>query len=58
MNEAKRQLQQIGQGCIRTLFGVLVWRRGDKYIIGRDSVNVDGAGMGLEDAAYTLWLLK
>ena len=58
MDEAKRQLEQIGRGCVTTLWGVMVWRVGDRYIIGRGSVNVDGSGVGLENAAYTLWLLK
>ena len=58
MDEAKRQLKQIGRGCVATLWGVMVWRVGDRYIIGRDSVNVGSSGLDLENAAYTLWLLK
>ncbi len=58
MNEARKQLEQIGRGCVRTLWGVMVWRVGDRYIIGRDSVKVGASGVDLENAAYTLSLLK
>jgi len=58
MNEARKQLEQIGRGCVATLYGVSVQRVGDRYIIGRGVENEVPVLMGLENAAYTLSLLK
>ena len=54
METVKKELEQMGRGCVRTMWDILVLRRGDSYIVGRDFINIYSTVRTLDNAAATV----
>ena len=46
-----KMLEKLPKGHVTTMYGCIVIRIGDRYIVGRESVSIRAAGKSINEAA-------